>query len=72
MKIPGQFSVKINRVTFNGKFGANVDDLLFSIHIPHAINPQAHVIATYVQYAERLLIWQHMAKSGNLPACNSA
>ena len=58
-------------VTFNGKFGSDVADLLFAVHIPHAINPQANVMGAYTQYAERFLIWQHVARHGSLPACNT-
>ena len=58
-------------VTYNKRFGSDVGQLLVAFHVPYALNPSAVIRDCYVQYAERLLIWRHVARHGELPACNS-
>lgn len=59
-------------LTYHKTFGGDVSELLVAIHLPHAVNASPVVMGAYVQYAERLLIWRHVARHGQLPVCNTA
>ena len=58
-------------VTYHGKFGPKVDQLKVRVHAPVAINPAQRVLRPYIEYAERRLIWEHVERHGELPACNT-
>lgn len=58
-------------VTFHGKLGPLAPELFFCVHTTVAINPAPQILHTYIEYAERRLIWEHVEKNGNLPCCNS-
>jgi len=58
-------------VTFHTKLGPDVGDLAVSVHLPIAINPDLAILRPYIEYAERRLIWEHVARLGALPECNS-
>lgn len=58
-------------VTYHSTLGPMVDDLCIRVHVPIAINPAEGIIRPYLDYAERRLIWEHVARFGQLPACNS-
>jgi len=59
-------------VTYHSLFGPDVSDLLVAAHVPVAINPAAHILRPYVDFAEKRAIWMHVQRFGGLPACNSA
>ena len=58
-------------VTYHKQFGPEVASLLVAVHLPYAINPDPKVMAPYIKFGERLLIWKHVARHGAMPACNS-
>lgn len=58
-------------VTFHRRLGHIVDQLLVRVHVPIAINPAEQIMRPYIDFAEKLLIWQHVQKLGHLPLCNS-
>lgn len=58
-------------VTYHKRFGPDVSQLLVAVHLPYAINPNPAVMGPYIKFAERLLIWKHVAKHGEMPACNT-
>lgn len=58
-------------VTYNRLFGPVALDLFACVHTTVAINPAEKIIRPYIEYAERRLIWEHVEKHGELPACNS-
>lgn len=58
-------------VTFHEKFGPEVSNLKVKVHVPLAINPDKKIMRPYIEYAERRLIWEHVARTGELPPCNS-
>jgi hypothetical protein len=58
-------------VTFFETFGPEVSDLEIKVHVPIAINPDDKIMRPYIEYAERRLIWEHVARTGDLPTCNS-
>jgi hypothetical protein len=57
-------------VTYYEKFGPDVSALLVAVHQPYAINNSPIVMRSYVQYAERCILWQYVARFGRLPECN--
>lgn len=58
-------------VTYHRLFGPSALDLFACVHTTVAINPREKIIRPYIEYAERRLIWEHVEKHGDLPACNS-
>jgi len=58
-------------VTFHRVFGPPALDLFTCVHTTMAINPDPRILRPYIEYAERRLIWEHVEKHGDLPACNS-
>lgn len=59
-------------VTYYQLFGPNTSGLLFATHLAEVPSASPKIMAAYVHYAERTLIWQHIARHGELPVCNSA
>ena len=58
-------------VTYHKRFGPDVTKLLVAVHLPFAINDSPQIMGSYVNFAERFLIWKHVAKHGQMPACNT-
>lgn len=58
-------------VTFKGRYGEFRGELFVRFHVSHAINPDPAILRPYLEYAERQLIWEHVARHGKLPECNS-
>lgn len=58
-------------VTYNTVVGSSVEDLQVRVHVPIAINPDENIMRPYIEYAERRLLWEHVARYGALPLCNS-
>jgi hypothetical protein len=57
-------------VTYNDRFGDEVDDLFVAAHVPVTIRPDPQIIGAYVLYVERRVIWEYVERVGKLPACN--
>ena len=58
-------------VTFHRLFGPDQGQLFTRVHTALAINPDPKILQPYLDYAERRLIWEFVAKAGELPVCNS-
>lgn len=58
-------------VTYHKTFGGDVEDLHVRVHSAIAIKTDLKILIPYILYAERRLIWEHVAQHGDLPACNN-
>jgi hypothetical protein len=58
-------------VTYQRRYGDDLSDLSVAVHVPHIVSREPSVLYSYIQYAERRLIWEHVERYGALPACNS-
>jgi hypothetical protein len=58
-------------MTYHHAFGSDVDDLSVRAHVPITINPDNRILRPYIDYAERRLIWEYVARHGDLPVCNT-
>ncbi len=58
-------------LTYHRQYGPDAMDLFACVHTTIAINPTDKILRPYIEYAERRLIWEHVEKFGDLPACNS-
>lgn len=58
-------------VTYSGRFGSDVADLLIATHVTNVIRSDSTIMNAYILYAERSLIWGYVELHGKLPACNT-
>jgi len=59
-------------VTFFGTYGAlNEAEMSVAVHVPSVVRREVEILRSYIQYAERRLIWEFVERHARLPACNS-